>query len=318
MDWDEARSLFLPLYARFDHRESLKKAKFKLAHYTSLEVMKSIICDQEVWLSNPLFMNDWEEMRFGIQAGMDIFFSAEAVDAAAGSPTRADILKNEVRRLHERLDDSGAFDIYVLCLSEHDPDNTDGRLSMWRAYGKQGAGAAIVFDPTKAPQDDGHPLVIGKVTYASRETRRQEITALIANWCGLVQQAAPNDDELKIAAQFIFDLLKSYALTTKHDGFSEEREWRVIYIPERDPGRAYKDALSYIIGQRGVEPKLKLKAETAIGDSGIQFLDLIDSIILGPSISSGLSQLGIERMFEIHGISPKPKLVASTIPLRTL
>ena len=41
------------------------------------------------------------------------------------------------------------IDTYVFCLSEHAKDDTDGLLSMWRGYGGNGNGAAIVFDAGK-------------------------------------------------------------------------------------------------------------------------------------------------------------------------
>jgi len=37
-----------------------------LAHYTSLEVLEKIMQHNELWFSHPFFMNDLQEMRFGI------------------------------------------------------------------------------------------------------------------------------------------------------------------------------------------------------------------------------------------------------------
>ena len=36
-----------------------------LAHYCSIATLEKIVSNQEVWLSNPLFANDFEELRFG-------------------------------------------------------------------------------------------------------------------------------------------------------------------------------------------------------------------------------------------------------------
>jgi hypothetical protein len=35
-------------------------------------VLEAILRNDEVWLSNPLFMNDMEEVRFGINAGANL------------------------------------------------------------------------------------------------------------------------------------------------------------------------------------------------------------------------------------------------------
>jgi hypothetical protein len=50
---------------------------------------------------------------------------------------------------HSEFSAKQALDTYVLCLSEHDPTNEDGLLSMWRGYGGNGHGAAMVFDSSK-------------------------------------------------------------------------------------------------------------------------------------------------------------------------
>jgi hypothetical protein len=51
----------------------------------------------------------------------------------------------------------------LFCLSEHAKDDTDGRLSMWRGYGGNGNGAAIVFDTAKIAAREESPLVIAHV-----------------------------------------------------------------------------------------------------------------------------------------------------------
>ena len=43
------------------------------------------------------------------------------------------------------FDGEPVLDIYVFCLSEHPKKNNDGSLSMRRAYGRHGNGAALVF-----------------------------------------------------------------------------------------------------------------------------------------------------------------------------
>jgi hypothetical protein len=40
-----------------------------LAHYTSIDVIEKILRSEEIWFSNPLFMNDLDEMRFGMLEG---------------------------------------------------------------------------------------------------------------------------------------------------------------------------------------------------------------------------------------------------------
>jgi hypothetical protein len=117
-----------------------------LAHYTSLEVLEKIMKKDEIWFSNPLFMNDLEEIRFGVHQGARLFSQSKTVAEACGTPGRAQILENAFFHYYTQFDQEHAFDTYVFCLSEHDPANTDGLLSMWRGYGGQGNGAALVFN----------------------------------------------------------------------------------------------------------------------------------------------------------------------------
>src|ERR1700704_1456843 len=158
-----------------------------LAHYTSVEVVEKILKHEDLWFSNPLYMNDLEEMRLGIFVGGQLF--PKFAQAASRDADHSRRLVECFNHFMAHLDAETALDTYVFCLSEHDYNNVDGLLSMWREYGSKG----------------------------------------------------------------------KFALTTKHRGFSEEREWRAIYVPERDPLGYLRGHLDYAVGSRGVEPKLKFK-----------------------------------------------------------
>ena len=44
-------------------------------------MLEAILLNEELWLSNPLFMNDKEEVNFGINTGANLF--EERFDAAS-------------------------------------------------------------------------------------------------------------------------------------------------------------------------------------------------------------------------------------------
>jgi hypothetical protein len=126
-------------------------------------------------------------------------------------------------------------------------------------------------------------------------------------------------DYLFFAAHEMFSLMKIYALISKHQAFAEEREWRIIYMPDRDYNGLLKDRFSYIVGRRGIEPKLKFKIEPLAIEpkQDWTFEGIVDQIILGPSLSSVLASNAIKRMLDInHRSSFKEKLWLSNIPLR--
>jgi Protein of unknown function (DUF2971) len=286
-----------------------------------LQVLEKIMKSGELWFSNPLFMNDLEEMRFGIHEGVALFESSDAVDRACNTPQRAHAVKHHLRHYFNQFDNQHAFDVYVFCFSEHLPEKTDGILSMWRGYGGQGNGAALVFNTGFITPRAESPLILSKVHYDSKDNRVKFINEKLNEWCAIVNSAQLQDDQIYLAAYHFFHLIKIFALTFKHDGFREECEWRIIYLPDRDPQGLLKGGFDYVIGSRGVEPKLRFKiaplqlepAETWT------FASILERIILGPSISSPLAKSSIVRMLEKVG-RPEfaPKVSPSSIPLRPL
>ena len=311
--------LFPPLLARFDNAERLTKDPPLLAHYTSIKVLENILRSNEIWFSNPLFMNDMQELRFGLNAGRSLFSNAELLKKAGGSDSRAATLQHSFAHYFQEFDNQDAFDTYVFCLSEHEKANTDGVLSMWRGYGQHGNGVALVFDTGSLTWVPTSPLIVSKVSYASDEDRISELNALLHHWAEIVSSVSLPYNKLYVAAYVAFAAIKTFALTAKHKGFAEEAEWRVIYYPERDRVGLLKRFLGYHVGERGVEPKLKYPVGHIAGVSGPDLVleRIVERIILGPTVSSPLAKRSVERMLESIGKSEfAKKLHTSGIPLR--
>jgi hypothetical protein len=229
-------------------------------------------------------------------------------------------MRHAVTQYYQKFDNEHALNLYVFCLSEHDAADNDGLLSMWRGYGGFGSGAALVFNTEfiKEPQLQS-PIAICKVRYASKDHRIARLDDMLGKWCTIVKSANIPDEKLYIAGYQLFQLIKIFALIFKHDGFREEREWRLIYLPERDVNGLLKNSFDYIIGSRGVEPKLKFKI-SPLPIEKLQtwnFESILDRIILGPSVSSPLARLSIARMLDMIGKENfRTKVISSTIPLR--
>jgi hypothetical protein len=58
MDEVELFKLFDPLFADLRTADTFPTKRPLLAHYTSISVLEAMLRNDEVWLSNPLFMND--------------------------------------------------------------------------------------------------------------------------------------------------------------------------------------------------------------------------------------------------------------------
>jgi hypothetical protein len=320
---DEIVALFISQFADFINLATLTERPL-LAHYTSLDVLEKIVKHDEVWFSNPLFMNDLQEMRFGMLEGLNVFqrYSSDpSFIAASGSAERARILSHYFNYYFSQFDINHVLDVYVFCLSQHEPANTDGLLSMWRGYGGQGDGAALIFNTDFISFNPNSPLLIAKVNYASESDRLAWISNQFQTCMKVLAAHALNipDEKLYIVAHQMFELMKLYSLTSKHPGFSEEREWRIIYLPDRDKNKIMADRFGYIVGKNGIQPKLKFKIQPLPIDPGATwtFENILNQIILGPSLSSQLACKAVCRMLELNNKPQfKTKVSVSSIPLR--
>jgi hypothetical protein len=318
MDDQEIRKLFEPLWADLRGVDCFPTKRPLLAHYTSVKVLEAILNNNEVWLSNPLFMNDLEEVRFGITAGANLFVTSPEIEFACQTKQRFDLLRGSFNYWHNQFANEHVLDTYVICYSEHQKEDRDGLLSMWRGYGGNGNGVAIVFDTGKVPAWEESPLIIAKVHYGTREERIDLLkTKLVTPFAGILRTSGLPDDKLNHASFYFFQRLKLFAIFTKHRGFEEENEWRTVYLKERDTDKVLEKMIGYWIGPRGVEPKLKLKAIPGSPKMDVSLSNIVDRIILGPSISSPLAVASIQKMLDTLGKSElKQRIVASTIPFR--
>lgn len=290
-----------------------------LAHYTSLSALEKILETDEVWFSNPLFMNDLEEIRFGVLRGVEIVLQDQEVKDACGSIPRAQLFTQHFDHYFQTFENKHAFDTYVFCLSEHSPEDQDGMLSMWRGYGSNGNGAAIIFDTGQFRAVEHSPLIISKVHYGSGEQRIALLKETVSKCARILRETKIPDDKLYIAAHALFERIKVFSLFSKHRGFIEEREWRMVYVKERDQNNTFAPMLHYWIGPRGVEPKLRLKVAPIKGLTAddLSLSKIVERIILGPSLSSPLAKTAFLRMLDkLNKPLLKEKIHASTIPFR--
>jgi hypothetical protein len=319
---EEIHSLFNQrLFGDVNEDKTFPKIRPVLAHYTSIQALEQIIATEEIWFSNPLFMNDMEELRFGVLQGNRLFNESEAVKAACRTPARLNALTHYFNFYFNQFDAEQALDVYVFCLSKHDPANADGLLSMWRAYGAKGNGAAIVFDTEKLNVNTNSPLVFSRVEYMSTEERLAKLTERIDAFAKTLVELDPSNEQLHIAAWALFARIKMFALFTKHVGFAEEQEWRVVYFKERDTKNSLQSMFNYKFDERGIEPKLKFKVQPLKGITGddLSLSKIVRNIILGPTVSHHLARITFLRMLDVlRKPEFKPMVVGSTIPFRPI
>jgi len=257
-------------------------------------------------------MNDKEELRFGLNESLWALRDSEDIKVLKQS----DKLLYYFEHLYKEFDENDVLDTYVFCLSHHEKiEDNDGLLSMWRGYGENGGGAALVLNTSKFEAINDNGLIIAKVFYATAEERIKWIKNKLIEFVKLINQNNFDDKGLWCAVYYLFERFKLFALFTKHKGFIEEKEWRVVYEKKRDAQKKFEAMFSYAMTKNGIEPKFKFNVNY---NNNLALESYIEKIILGPSYANNLSVASVKRMLRSLN---KPDLVekvfASTIPFRS-
>jgi len=279
----------------------------KIAHYTSVESLIKIIEKNEIWFSNPYFMNDYQEVKFVMKKFHNLYKQKES--------TIHDSLKRETNAIQDKLGQmTAAFtelylgkkmidfskghlmvDRYIFCLSECDNQTLEnGSLGMWRGYGKNGHGAAIVFDLKKIKGLSSSPFIIGKVKYKSEKEIEDIVLKFIDKFLvkiNLLNNKINYTPEIIHAiSEALYTQCLYFSFFYKNKEFSEEKEWRVVYYKEKDRTNEIKNMIDYHVVDGQICPKLKLKIQpiNMATSSDFSLSKIIHKIIIGPSAKQNL------------------------------
>lgn len=324
---DEIENIFLS-----DIQNKVSKLFYdnkKLVHYTSAIVAREIIEKEELWLRKTIFMNDYSELTYGKQ-----YF-----DNLLEDPEIMVILNNILKPFLDHNDNVVDFKViyhalingiekktYISCLSEHLPEeDTIGRLSMWRAYGNS-SGIALVINP-KIISKLENPFNMLPVTYSKEDFKivfinnLKKIEDIIKN---IVKNKKPSDTSIidLLLKLDLFNYIYNYVISLKHQGFWEEREWRIILSSSLSnatptiPQKFIKRSIENIKGNPEVIYKLNLKELSFINPKGES---LLEKIIIGPTANAELLVESFSEMLKNKGFDDeqiKNMITVSNIPLR--
>jgi hypothetical protein len=287
-----------------------------LAHYTSITTLERIAQTGEIWFSNPLYMNDVDELRYGMNLGLHAVRSHTGLREAC-PPGHYNALMDAFDALYTDFDNESAFDVYVFSCSEHDDEiGDDGLLSMWRGYGGDGNGVAIVFD-----MDDllaaRSPLLVRQVQYLSYDASEAWMDKKLQQFALTLQRAGGPVSGMQAAAEALFQRIKLFALFTKHRGFHEEREWRIVYLREHDRDGLFTQQLHYAIGSRGIEPRLRFTTQALVAEQRPTLEKMVQRIILGPVLATPLALRSVVRMLELYQPQWANRVARSSTPYRS-
>ena len=195
---------------------TLTKLPKRLHHFTTLDTAHLIITFDNLRLSHALYSNDHQELEWSRSVIRD------ALNARMPDPFFRDVEAAYIARL-------SSIDAYVFCMSS-DRDLTPHQdiLSQWRAYGQDGRGACLTLDAWQLSSlvRNTPALRINPVIYEP-EVQQRLINSILSGGMAL-NSTVRNAVEITVAALiFAMPLMKAV-------GFSEEKEWRLIFMPPND------------------------------------------------------------------------------------
>jgi hypothetical protein len=315
IDYDRLNQILMPSALEAHERA---KSGLRFVHYTSAQSALEIIKSQCMWMRNATCMNDYNEMRHGLHCLFDAFSSdaGKAFNAALDG-CYPDLAK-ELGETFAAHAPSLLEQTYFSCVSEHsDDEELYGRLSMWRAYGSS-TGVALVFNngpfvrPSNALQTWTTP-----VAYIDTHGVRGQVQTIAERMeadRALLQQL-PRDMLLNA----VFRTLVFAVVSSKHEGFKEEREWRVVHLPTiwpSAPQRLPRDTVS-LGGVPQPIYKIPFVDYPAEGFVGATIPDLVDRIIIGPTQYPVAIRTALGLELEKAGVAnPIDRISCSNVTLR--
>lgn len=288
----------------------------RFVYYTTAETATHVIRNRQVWMRSTTAMNDYMEVEHGLRC-LDTAYKAEpgqAFDRALDACFTG--LATELRELFNGWLPTIRVETYILCVSEHLPDeDQNGRLSMWRAYGGKAGVALVVNGGVLVRESDALGAYSSPVAYLTPE-------AFAAEFMGIAKTIAAEAAYIRtvdrdVVKHFAFNMLRFAVLCTKHPGFHEEREWRIVASPTMHPSQLLKSSVEVVRGIPQTVLKIDLQDHPDQGLTGLALPELLDRIIIGPCEFPLVVWKAFRGLLAAANVpDPDTKVVASAIPLR--
>jgi hypothetical protein len=146
---------------------------------------------------------------------------------------------------------------------------------------EQGSVAFVLNIPSNSTAGQLLNIFISPVAYFRGDQLSAEIGSVIGN-------ASKNLDLLKSTERqhligSIFGMLVAGTVCLKHEGFHEEREWRVVYNPKRMPSPLMTSNIETIDGIPQIVYKIPISGGPPSELDEISIGNMLDRILIGPS-----------------------------------
>ncbi|WP_224661777.1 DUF2971 domain-containing protein [Mesorhizobium sp. ES1-1] len=306
--------IFNPL--AFEKYNAMKLSGRRFVHYSSSEAAFHMIKTNRIRLRSSSVMNDFMEIEHGLNC------LVQSWRGEAGEHLRSLIddmfpgTSEELAKLFDAWSPLFREDTYIACLSEHeDKDDVLGRLSMWRAYGGPSGVAVVVNPQVFLSVSEALSAFTSPVAYLSAEEFDTEFRRVTGN-IEMTRDFLMEGGKEEFFA-YLFQAFRSAVLCTKHPGFAEEKEWRIIYAPKYSTSELIEQSVELIRGTPQIVYSIPFKDYPDKDFVGAELPKLINRIIIGPTqFPQELRAATIALLDGANVPDAANKVVISSIPLR--
>jgi hypothetical protein len=263
----------------------------RIFHYTSFDVLESILRTQTLRASNASYLNDKRELIHAFEAAQ------QALSTKKSTGINEKWI-NAFSAVLGELESNGLGERYITCFCK-----ASDSLTMWRGYAQHKQGVSIGFKTrrleswAKAFRPDFTDVIYGNVSTASKvKNFLMKSVEDLVEWEKMIGEFT--EVELQYEANKI---VKRMLPRFKHWGFRDEREFRAIFE------RKDEDKQGMMVRTASVVPFIEVKNENAALP--------IESIMIGPSPDGEFTQKSVEALLKMYGFS-KVKVALSAVPFR--
>lgn len=301
-----------------DASQNLREGRSKLCHYTSAENAIKMLDSKEFWLRNAKCMNDFAEINGGASMIAKILSDNDRVLLRRLSKIidpKCEESDQTFVNLWDYWNLNDASKTFIGCLSECSVDEKVGKLSMWRAYGSQKGGICFIFNSDPFLHEGNN---LGAVAfpvcyddYLKSNTYFEECIKRLED--NVVQLSDLSVEERR---NIILEGFLYRAIISKHSGFEEEREWRIV-SHQNTESPIITESIEVLNGVPQIVKKIPLKHDPKAGLLKADIPNLLHRVIIGPSefpmvvydaLIHKLTALDVENVHD--------KVEMSEIPLR--
>lgn len=288
-----------PLYADFSALWEEHYARHTpppiLFHYTSSSGLLGITESRSIYATAVWYLNDATEIGHAAELARQLID-----ERAASLASREDA--DSVRSLHRAFGEFLFPDTFVASFSER-----GDQLSQWRGYCQHGSGYALGFLTADLKrQSERQQFSLLRCIYDVDELRTI-LLALIDDVISRLGTPVPDGDREKLELTLRLRFLRTFstlAPTLKHPSFSEEAEWRLVHVDERETAQ-----IEYRSGLHTLIPFVRL------GLSDDSPSAHIAELVIGPSPLQQLGGVAAEGYRKCSGL-PIDSIKQSAVPFR--